>query len=160
MRRIHCHLLAAAGAACLIALGITPVATSAATQPNVAVANVAMESAVFVEKAQGSSIRSLEPVSRLNRGDRVVTIVTWYRMGGAGGFVITNPLPRSIAYQASARDNQEVSIDGGRTWGQLGELRIAGRFATPEDVTHMRWRISPDNAAQGRGQIAYSGIVR
>ena len=143
-----------AGIACLSAIGLAS-APSASAQPN-----VAMDSAVFVEKAMPGNLRSLEPVSRLSRGDRVVTVVTWYRMGGDGGFVITNPLPRSISYEGSARDDQEVSVDGGRNWGRLGELRIAGRIATPEDVTHMRWRISPGNAAQGRGQIAYSGIVR
>jgi hypothetical protein len=121
---------------------------------------VSTDSAVFVERTRGDNIRSLEPAERLSRGDRVVTLVSWYRMGGDGGFTITNPLPRAIAYRASARDDQEVSVDGGRTWGKLGELKVAGRLATPEDVTHMRWRVPAVNAARGQGQIAYSGIVR
>jgi hypothetical protein len=53
-----------------------------------------------------------------------------------------------------------VSVDGGKTWGKLGKLRIGSRLATPEDVTHVRWRISAAHAALGRGDIAYSGIVR
>ena len=121
---------------------------------------VATDSAVFVERTEAGNTRSLEPASRLSRGDRVVTIVNWYRMGGDGGFTITNPLPRAIAYQASARDDQEVSVDGGRTWGKLGTLRVAGRLASPEDVTHMRWRIPANSAQRGQGRIAYSGIVR
>ena len=52
------------------------------------------------------------------------------------------------------------SVDGGRTWGKLGNLRMGGRYATPEDVTHVRWRIAPGHAARGSGHIAYSGIVR
>jgi hypothetical protein len=128
---------------------------AAAAQPN-----VATDSAVFVERTQNGSLRRLEPAARLTRGDRVVTVVNWYRLGGDGGFTITNPMPRAITYQASARDDQQVSVDGGRTWGRLGELRLAGRLATPEDVTHMRWRVPAGTAAQGRGRIAYSGIVR
>lgn len=118
---------------------------------------VATDSAVFVERLEPGNMRSLAPASRLSRGDRVVTVVTWRRMGGDGGFTITNPMPRAISYQASTRDDEEVSIDGGRTWGRLGELRIGGRYATPEDVTHIRWRVPAGNA---RGRIAYSGIVR
>ena len=136
-------------------LAVSLMSASALAQPN-----IAMDSAVFVERDQGNNGRSLEPVSRLSRGDRVVTVLTWYRMGGDGAFVITNPLPRAIAYEASARDEQEVSADGGRTWGRLGTLRIADRIATPQDVTHVRWRVPPAIASRGKGQIAYSGIVR
>lgn len=122
--------------------------------------NVAMDSAVFVERIQPGDLRSLEPASRLTRGERVVTVLNWHYLGGDGGFTITNSLPRAIAYQASAHDDEEVSVDGGKSWGRLGELRIGSRLATPEDVTHVRWRVSATRARQGAGLIAYSGIVR
>lgn len=121
---------------------------------------VATDSAVFVERIAPDTSRRLEPASRLARGDRVVTVVRWYRMGGDGGFVITNPLPASLAYEESASDFQEVSVDGGRTWGHLENLRIGARDATPEDVTHVRWRIPASSAARGRGEIVYAGTVR
>lgn len=131
-------------------------ASSAFAQPA-----VSLDSAVYVEHITSkTNTRSLEPADKLNRGDRVVTVVTWYRLGGDGGFTVTNSLPSAIAYQASARDDEEVSVDGGRSWGRLGQLHIGMRLATPEDVTHVRWRVSAQNAAQGRGNIAYSGIVR
>lgn len=148
--------IVARGIACFaVVLPGLAMAPTASGQPN-----VATDSAVFVERAEPGNLRSLEPADRLSRGDRVVTVVTWYRMGGYGDFTITNPLPRSIAYQSSARDDQEVSVDGGRSWGRLGELRIGARVATPEDVTHMRWRVPAANATRGRGQLVYSGIVR
>lgn len=122
--------------------------------------NIAMDSAVYVERSGRGDVLHLEPAQRLNRGDRVITILSWYRLGGNGGFIITNPMPHAIAYQANARDDEEVSVDGGRTWGRLGSLQIGTRLATPEDVTHVRWRIPASSAAKGRGDIAYSGIVR
>ena len=131
------------------------VSTSAVAAPN-----IATDSAVFVEHRQANSVRSLEPANDLSRGDRVVTILRWYRLGGDGDFTITNPLPKAITYQKSTRSDELVSVDGGRTWGRLGQLRIGARYATPEDVTHVRWRISARRAQHGSGQIAYRGIVR
>ena len=129
---------------------------SATASPALAHPAVALDSAVFVERLQPGNIRNLEPASRLSRGDRVVTIVSWRRAGGNGGFTLINPLPRAIAFQASARDDDQVSVDGGRSWGRLGVLRRGERYATPEDVTHLRWRVPAGQA----GRIAYSGIVR
>jgi hypothetical protein len=122
--------------------------------------SVATDSAVFVERLQADAARHLEPAERLNRGDRIVTVVTWYRLGGEGGFTITNSLPSSVSYQKSARGDEEVSVDGGRNWGRLAELRVGSRNATAEDVTHVRWRIPAHRADLGKGHIAYSGIVR
>jgi len=128
--------------------------------PVLAQAPVALDSAVFVERLTANNVRSLEPASRLNRGDRVVTVLSWQRLGrpsGSNGFTLVNPLPRAIAYQASAHDSEEVSVDGGHSWGTIGSLRYGSRLATPEDVTHVRWRLP---ASAGSGRIAYSGIVR
>ena len=121
---------------------------------------VALDSAVFVERDVPDAGRMLEPAARLARGDRVVYVVSWTRMGGQGGFVVTNPLPRSVAFQGSANGDEEVSVDGGRNWGKLGALRVGERLATAEDVTHVRWRVAPATAARGAGSITYSGIVR
>ena len=118
---------------------------------------VATQSAVYIERTLPDASRRLEPADQLLRGDRVIAVVNWRRLDGDGAFVITSPLPRALAYQASAFDDQQVSVDGGRTWGRLDALRVAGRMATPEDVTHVRWRIAGHKSSGG---IAYSGIVR
>jgi len=131
-----------------------------ATLPALASPTIAVDSAVFVERHDPAKGRSLERAARLSRGDRVVYIVNWYRMGGDGGFTVTNPLPRGVYYQGSANGDEDISIDGGKSWGKLGVLRIGARLATPEDVTHVRWRVAPVVAAKGSGRIAYSAIVR
>lgn len=124
-------------------------------------ARVAVDSAIYVERREDLR-RVLEPADRLHPGDRVVTVVTWKRAapgahGASGGFTVTNPLPRALAYQGSGADAEEVSIDGGRNWGRLDALRIGQRRATPEDVTHVRWRVA---SPAPEGRIAYSAIVR
>ena len=131
--------------------------------PAMAAPAVTVDSAVFVERTQlrdGAPVRSLEPAARLVRGDRVVTVVNWYRLGGTGGFTVVNALPAGLAYQQSAEPSEEVSIDGGRNWGRIGSLRLGDHFATAENVTHVRWRVSPAQALAGAGRIAYAGFVR
>lgn len=137
-------------------------ATLAFAAPVVAVATplVALDSAVFVERVTPNKGRMLQPAGSLKRGDRVIYVVSWYRMGGQGGFTVTNPLPSKVYFQHSADGREEVSIDGGKTWGRLDALRVGSRMATPEDVTHVRWRVPAHEAARGQGQITYSAIVR
>lgn len=132
----------------------------AAPAAAVATPLIALDSAVFVERVQPGKGRLLQPASSLRRGDRVVYVVSWYKMGGDGAFTVTNPLPRSVYYQGSADGAEDVSIDGGKTWSKLERLRVGNRLATPEDVTHVRWRISAVEAARGSGEITYSAIVR
>ena len=117
---------------------------------------VSIASSVFVER-QAESHRVLEPADRLRPGDRVVTIVSWKRAAPGGKFILTNPLPRSLHFQASAADDAEVSVDGGRSWGRIGTLHSGARLAAPEDVTHIRWRVV---SLAPEGHIAYSAIVR
>jgi hypothetical protein len=125
-------------------------------------ANVALEATLFLERERATPrgpVLTLEPARRLTRGDRVVTLLTWYRLGGNGGFVVTNALPPALAYDPGDRD-EDVSVDGGRSWGRLGTLRLGHRLATAQDVTHIRWRISPTQAMNGSGRIAYAGLVK
>jgi hypothetical protein len=121
---------------------------------------VALESSVYVERIVPNKGRLLQPATALKRGDRVVYVVSWTRMGGQGSFTVTNPLPSKVYYQGSADGREEVSLDGGRSWGKLDGLRVGDRLATPEDVTHVRWRVPAGEAARGSGQITYSAIVR
>jgi hypothetical protein len=137
---------------CALALAAPVIATAAPL--------VALDSDVFIERFVPNKGRLLQPASALKRGDRVVYIVSWTRMGGAGGFTVTNPLPRQVYFQGSADGREEVSVDGGRTWGKLDLLRVGSRLATAEDVTHVRWKVPATEAARGTGQITYSAIVR
>lgn len=150
-------ILGAGGAAALCA----PMAAQAAN-------TVRFASDVFVEKfvtaPGGRKSRVLARADRLIPGDQVIFVVNWTTLRGHE-FTVTNPLPRTIAFQRSVDGAEEVSVDGGRTWGQLDDIHIRDRdgfirSATPDDVTHLRWRVPGDAALRGSGQLTYRGVVR
>ncbi len=145
----------------------TSLPSAPATAGAIAEARVSLDSAIFVEHVErqnGTAVHSLEPAKRLLPGERVVTLVNWQRApvsgSGTGGFVLVNALPARLNYQRSSQADEEVSVDGGHSWGRLGALRIEGHAATAADVTHIRWHVSPEQASAGSGQIAYAGVVR
>ncbi|MFN4114608.1 MAG: hypothetical protein ACK4GD_11770 [Sphingomonadaceae bacterium] len=120
--------------------------------------------AVFIERkapvAPGRMALSLEPATTLKRGDVVVLMLEWSAPGRPDGFVLSSRVPRDLAFRRSGGMNPQVSADGGKSWGELGTLRIGQRKASPEDVTHLRWQVSDAEAALGRGTLTYSAIVR
>ena len=134
--------------------------------PAIANDSISVRSAVFIEttgSAAPGKIRAITPASTLRSGDKVVLLVDWHA-GKRSGFTITSEVPRHLSFRESARPMQEVSVDGGRSWGQLGEVALSDRFgrrvASAADVTHLRWRIPVSEATRGRGSIAYSATVR
>ncbi len=144
-------VLALAGAAMLTGAAAT------AQQP------VEISRAVYVERKiaapDGRTVRALEPADELRRGDQVVLMLEW-SAPVRDGFVVSSRVPRDLLFRRSGAMEAQVSIDGGRSFGPLAALRIGSRRATPEDVTHLRWRVSDADAANGRGMLTYSAIVR
>ncbi|WP_421854559.1 hypothetical protein [Novosphingobium sp.] len=99
-------------------------------------------------------------------GDHLLFTTRYHNEGAqpVTNFVVTNPLPSAVVLSSEAVAGTEVSVDGGKTWGQLGSLKVAGsdgnaRVATTADVTHVRWTI-PAIAPGASGEVQYHGIVR
>lgn len=124
--------------------------------------------AVYVERtattSDGERVRTIEPAENLRPGDKVVLIVEWRGRRSGDPVTVSSAIPRALAFQRSSSDALEVSIDGGRTWGRLGRMRIidrdGSRLASPEDVTHLRWRFNDGSAASSAARVTYSAIVR
>ncbi len=81
----------------------------------------------------------------------------WQGSGSTQPFTLASRIPETLSYQRSGDDTVEVSIDGGRRWGRLAELRRGKRAALPEEVTHLRWRVA---ARDSSGIRSFSAIVR
>ena len=132
---------------------------------------VTLRSDVMVERlhrdSTGRAQVQLVPPTRLNTGDQLVFIVNYRNTGAhaASGFVITNPLPGSVSYMGSSDPQALVSVDGGRSWGQLSQLQATQRDgrvrrAQARDVTHVRWAFAQPIASGQSGRLIYRGVVR
>ena len=100
---------------------------------------------------------SLSPAKTIKSGDRLVMVMQWPGTEAPRSFTLASKVPSTVLYQRSSRDGAEVSVDGGRKWGRLGQLSVGERLAAPEDVTNVRWRIA---TAKRPGTLSYSAIVR
>lgn len=138
---------------------LAALAAATAATPALADSSVRLDQSVFVERS-GNNTRIIEPARRLLRGDRVVLVLDWQAPPAPRGFTVTSTVPAALSFQRSSAGMQDVSVDGGRSWGRIGSLRVHDgdgfRLATPEDVTHLRWRIR----GQRTGRLTYSAIVR
>jgi uncharacterized repeat protein (TIGR01451 family) len=151
----------------------TTLALLALAAPAAALASsdVLTKSSIFVERIdpQGTGARRvrLEPARQVSPGERLIYVVEYRNAGKRPleGFTVTNPLPRTVRLDETVDGSEIVSIDGGRSWGVLADLRVSlgegsWRPANPDDVTHLRWRVG-DRLMQGETRrVTFRAIVR
>ncbi len=130
-----------------------------------------LKSDVFVERQivrrDGSNAVVLEKPNMVTPGDNLVFVVHYKNIGGstANNFVVTNPLPAAVAFNGTSDGLEVVSVDGGKSWGILGRLRVAKpdgtkRPATLIDVTHIKWNLNQPLTAGAEGKLIFRGIVK
>jgi uncharacterized repeat protein (TIGR01451 family) len=130
-----------------------------------------VNSDVFVERerkrADGSVATVLEEPKTVLPGDQLVFVVRYKNAGAqpASNFVVTNPIPNAVAFSNTADGTEVVSVDGGKSWGFLSQLKVAkadgaSRAALPGDVTHIKWNLNQTLAAGSAGKLVFRGVVR
>lgn len=142
-----------------------------APAPALAADNVALASAVFVERsvtgADGKTSVVREEPKLVTPGDKLVFVLSYKNAGAApaDSFVVTNPIPASVSFVASDSAGADFSADGGKSWGALAALTVKGangsaRAATASDITHVRWAFAKAIPVGGAGKLSFRGIVR
>jgi uncharacterized repeat protein (TIGR01451 family) len=132
---------------------------------------VSLNSEVFVERtthaANGATHVALEAPSVVTPGDPLVFVLSYRNNGAApaADFVVTDPIPDSVAFSSAESAGAVYSVDGGRTWGALAALMVrnsdgTSRAAAATDVTHVRWRLAQAIPAGGRGELRFRGLVK
>jgi len=130
-----------------------------------------LKSDVFVERQivrnDGSNTVILEKPNLVTPGDNLVFVVRYKNVGAstAKNFVVTNPLPAAVAFNGTTDGSEVVSINGGKSWGTLGTLRVANvngttRPAVSTDVTHIKWNLNQPLTAGAEGKLIFRGIVK
>ncbi|MFN3619974.1 hypothetical protein [Sphingorhabdus sp.] len=105
-------------------------------------------------------------------GDNVVFTLLVNNKGAepAVGFTATNPMPTAVRFASVGEDWAEVSVDGGRSYGKLANLKVKTKDATgtaeveraalPEDVTHIRWVFADAIVPGTERTVSYRGVVK
>ena len=132
--------------------------------------HVSLSSHVFVEHFKpgpgGKPVAVREEPHVVTPGDKLIFELSYRNVGAepATGFVITDPIPASVAFAGGESEGAIFSVDGGRTWGPLAALRVAtangaSRAATAADVTTVRWSFPAIPAGAG-GKVSFRGVVK
>ena len=139
--------------------------------PALAADDVALDSAVFVERsvtgADGKQSVVREEPKLVTPGDKLVFVLSYKNAGSAPAesFVVTNPIPASVSFVASDSPGADFSVDGGKSWGALSALKVKGadgklRAAAASDITHVRWAFAKAIPVGGTGKLSFRGVVR
>jgi hypothetical protein len=143
------------------------IASSAA----IAAPQVSLTSTVSVVRTKpgpsGKPLVTYEAPNLVTPGDRIAVTLDWANGSGkpADHFVVTNPVPAGLAFTGNASAGAQVSVDGGKTFGNLEALKATGadgqlRPAVPADVTHLRWSFDHAIGAGEHGQLKFEAIVK
>jgi uncharacterized repeat protein (TIGR01451 family) len=146
-------------------------AASLAALPALAASPVELSSDIFVEKQQkradGTTAIELVAPKIIVPGDSLVFVVRYRNTGAqpASNFTVTNPIPAAIAFSGTSDGNEIVSVDGGKSWGTLSQLRVKNadgstRAALMTDVTHLKWNMKQTVGAGQGGKLIFRGVVK
>lgn len=138
-----------------------------------ALAQVSLDNKVMKESAvrgqNGAVSTTVVPAKNITPGNVAVYVMT-YKNGTrapVSNLVINNKVPSSVRYMGPAAGTPAplVSIDGGKTYGQLTGLTLRtpqgiARAAQFSDVTDVRWTIQGPVAPGSSGSVSYRARVQ
>jgi uncharacterized repeat protein (TIGR01451 family) len=155
----------------LIKLCITAILLTVGSVPAIAAAPVELSSDIFVEKqvkqSNGTFATTLVVPKLIVPGDQLVFVVRYKNTGNspAKNFSVTNPMPPAVTFSGTSDGAEIASVDGGKSWGKLSELRVKMengtiRPALMTDVTHIKWHMKQTLAAGEAGKLIFRGVVK
>jgi uncharacterized repeat protein (TIGR01451 family) len=155
----------------IIKLCFTAILLAVGSVPAMAAAPVELSSDIYVEtqkkRPDGTFATVLEAPTLIVPGDQLIFVVRYRNAGNSPvrNFTVTNPMPSAIQFSGTSDGTETVSIDNGKTWGKLSELRVKmasgmSRPALMTDVTQIKWKLTQTLAAGEAGKLIFRGVVK
>jgi len=149
---------------------VAPAAAVAAPEPGGIALSIEQFQEVVVKDKNGKESKKLEPLTTAAPGREVVFVMNYHNRGAkpADGVVLTNPVPKELLYVDGSQQGEgtqfSLSVDGGKTFGALEALKVAGadgspRPATAADVTTLRWKVASVKAG-AKGKVSYRAVLK
>jgi uncharacterized repeat protein (TIGR01451 family) len=122
---------------------------------------------IEVKDANGKVTLKRVPAKTVVPGGEVVYEILYDNTGKvpAKDVAINNPVPAELSFVAvEGTPVTAVSVDGGKTFGNLADLTISQpdgttRAAQPADVTDLRWVLATIQPG-GKGKVSYRARVK
>jgi uncharacterized repeat protein (TIGR01451 family) len=126
---------------------------------------------IEVKSPDGKLERKTIPAARVVPGTEVIYVITYKNEGDkpAEKITVTNPVPKELEYvtapSIAGESAAEVSVDGGKNYGALPRLTVAGtdgkpRPATTSDVTHVRWSLKSIVEPGDEGKVSFRAKLK
>lgn len=126
---------------------------------------------VVVTDAKGKQTKKIQPLVKAVPGKEVIYRITYRNKGTkpADAVVVNNAVPPQLVFQAGSAEGAgtqfEVSVDGGKAFGDLAKLKVPGadgkpRAAEAKDVNALRWKVLQPVKAGGEGTVSYRALVK
>jgi uncharacterized repeat protein (TIGR01451 family) len=143
-------------------LGLSALALAAPAFADVRLSSTVQEE-IVIRKPNGGQDVKLVAADSVAPGDTVIVRIAYANESDkpASDIVISNPVPEHLSL-VDIREGGEpaYSVDGGKTWGPLGALKIVSggetRAANVADVTNVRWRLTHPLAPGAAGSVAFA----
>lgn len=98
--------------------------------------------------------------------DQLVFAVSYHNTSAepVTDLLIVNPVPASVRVTQQSANANEVSVDGGSSWGKLGDLVVTHSDGTKapasvDDISHLRWKVALIGPGQ-TGSVTFRATVR
>lgn len=165
-----------AARAVVMALGVagTGLVLLADPLPAQAAAKLELKTESFREVSRtgkdGAKVVMREPVTKAVPGQEIIYVITYRNPGTvpAADVRVDNAVPKGLVYRPGSAEGAgtriELSVDGGKHFGELGSARVvqpggASRPARGEDVTNIRWLVLQPVEPGAEGSVSYRVLL-